>query len=178
MSLQHKWHYFLWTTAGWKLTPMVGAMYSPELYTGMTSKITVILISTRQDEYSSRSSAILSISTWLPVPRGSRGRCHHRRDHSRSSPPGSRTARLQCSQGSCPSACHPYLPRVKTLTKCHWLLHIDVSDAVHVFTYLNSWLCMLCVWKYFHLHLEIDRVLSWNTISLYLMRYWSAFVYK
>lgn len=38
VSLQHKWHYFLWTTAGWKLTPMVGAMYSPELYTGMTSE--------------------------------------------------------------------------------------------------------------------------------------------
>lgn len=26
--------------AGWKLTPMVGAMYSPELYTGMTKGLT------------------------------------------------------------------------------------------------------------------------------------------
>ena len=33
---------FLLTTAGWKLSPMVGAMYSPELYTGMTTRINVI----------------------------------------------------------------------------------------------------------------------------------------
>lgn len=31
---------FLLVPAGWKLTPMVGAMYSPELYTGMTKGLT------------------------------------------------------------------------------------------------------------------------------------------
>lgn len=41
---------FLLLTAGWKLTPMVGAMYSPELYTGMTTKIDFILSQTGGDE--------------------------------------------------------------------------------------------------------------------------------
>lgn len=36
----------LLTTAGWKLTPMVGAMYSPELYTGNDGKINFILTHT------------------------------------------------------------------------------------------------------------------------------------
>lgn len=114
--LQRKLYYFLWTTAGWKLTPMVGAMYSPELYTGMTSEMAVMLPSDQARwVFLSLISAIPSISTRLPVPSGGRGCCHHSCDHSRSSPPGSRAARLQCSEGSRPSACHPYLPRVKTL---------------------------------------------------------------
>lgn len=34
---------FLLSAAGWKLTPMVGAMYSPELYTGVTSDMAAVL---------------------------------------------------------------------------------------------------------------------------------------
>lgn len=40
----------LLTTAGWKLTPMVGAMYSPELYTGNDRKINFILNQTGGDK--------------------------------------------------------------------------------------------------------------------------------
>lgn len=41
---------FLLTLAGWKLSPMVQAMYSPELYTGTTTKISFILTETDGDE--------------------------------------------------------------------------------------------------------------------------------
>lgn len=46
---QHMLH-FLPTTAGWKLSPMVGAMYSPELYTGKTTRIIFILENTDGDK--------------------------------------------------------------------------------------------------------------------------------
>lgn len=117
---------FLLTTAGWKLSPMVGAMYSPELYTGITTRINFIpheMDGDKTHECCCKPGGIktlsffsfLSVSTGVSVPSSSSS-CLHRRDLSRRSSPGSCPACLQRSQGSCATTCHPDLPGVNTQT--------------------------------------------------------------